>query len=124
VAAIETVATLAREFQVAAHIVHLSSADGVRVVEAAQASGTTLSAEACPHYLTFAASEIADGGTPYKCAPPIRSAEHREELWRALKRGVCTLIASDHSPAPSALKNVEIGDFVTAWGGIASLELS
>src|SRR5438477_741184 len=35
VAAIETVATLAREYQLAAHIVHVSSADGMEIVQAA-----------------------------------------------------------------------------------------
>src|SRR5207244_768870 len=44
--------------------------------------------------------------------------------WHGLARGVCSLIASDHSPAPPALKNPETGDFMSAWGGIASLELS
>jgi allantoinase len=81
-----------------------------------------ITAETCPHYLTFAAEEIPDGATPFKCAPPIREAVHRRALWDGLASGALDLIATDHSPAPAALKTP--GDFVHAWGGIASLELS
>jgi allantoinase len=124
VAAIRKVAALAGEYRVAAHIVHVSSAEGAEAVAAARASGVSLTAETCPHYLTFAASEIPDGATSFKCAPPIRSSNSRDGLWRALERGICTVVASDHSPAPRALKQVDSGDFISAWGGIASLELS
>ena len=124
VAAIRTVAALAGEYHVAAHIVHVSSADGVAAVAAAQAAMVTLTAETCPHYLTFAADEIPNGATSFKCAPPIRSAQHRDGLWRALDRGICALVASDHSPAPRTMKHVDSGNFIAAWGGIASLELS
>jgi allantoinase len=124
VAAIRAIAALAGEYHVAAHIVHVSSAEGVRALTAAQAAGVNLTAETCPHYLTFAADDIPMGATAFKCAPPIREARHRDELWRALEQGVCALVASDHSPAPSAMKQVESGDFIAAWGGIASLELS
>jgi allantoinase len=123
-AAIRTIARLAGEYHVTAHIVHVSSAQGVEAVAATQAAGVRLTAETCPHYLTFTASEIAEGATPFKCAPPLRSADHREALWRALREGVCSLVASDHSPAPATMKRVDSGDFIEAWGGIASLELS
>jgi allantoinase len=123
-AAIRTIATLAGEYQVTAHIVHVSSAQGVAAVAAAQTAGIRLTAETCPHYLTFAANEIPDGATAFKCAPPIRWPEHRDALWQALERRVCTIVASDHSPAPASLKQVASGDFISAWGGIGSLELS
>jgi allantoinase len=79
--------------------------------------------ETCPHYLTFTADEIPDGGTAFKCAPPIRERQHREGLWAALGDGRIDLVASDHSPCPPALKRLDDGDFLAAWGGIASLEL-
>jgi allantoinase len=122
--AIDLVARLAAEFQVAAHIVHVSSREGVGAVARAQAAGLAVTAETCPHYLTFAADEIFAGATAYKCAPPIRDAGHRAALWSALQRGTLSMVASDHSPAPPSLKCVETGDFVAAWGGIASIELS
>lgn len=117
--AIDLVARLAREAGFRAHIVHVSSAAGVDAVRAAR-----ISAETCPHYLFASADRIADGATLWKCAPPIRSAADRESLWRALQSGDLSLVASDHSPAPEALKCVESGDFARAWGGIASLQLA
>jgi allantoinase len=72
--------------------------------------------------LTFAAADVPDGATELKCAPPIREARHRDALWQALDRRVLDLVATDHSPAPEAMKCR--GDFMRAWGGIASLELS
>jgi allantoinase len=113
---------LAEEFRSRVHIVHVSSAEGVAAIAAAKADGTSITAETCPHYLAFAADEIPDGDTTFKCAPPIRGAEHREALWHGLGSGALDLIATDHSPAPPALKTP--GDFTRAWGGIASLELS
>jgi allantoinase len=113
---------LAREFGCRTHIVHVACAAAAGEIARAKADGVSITAETCPHYLTFAAEEIPDGATEFKCAPPIREARHREALWQALERGVLDLVATDHSPAPPALKCP--GDFLRAWGGIASLELS
>ena len=72
---------------------------------------------------TFAAEEIPDDATEFKCAPPIRDRDTREDLWHALRMGWIEMIVSDHSPAPPNLRLREIGDFFAAWGGIASLQL-
>jgi allantoinase len=118
-------ARLATEFNAHVHIVHVSSAEGVAAVAAAKAAAVPMTAETCPHYLTFAADEIADGATEFKCAPPIRDAAHREALWQGLADGTLDLVATDHSPAPPEMKRPHgTGDFIAAWGGIASLELS
>lgn len=105
------------------HIVHLSSATSLDLVRAAKVRGLPLTVETCPHYLTFAAEEIPDGATEYKCAPPIRGAAERDALWIALLAGDIDLVASDHSPCLPAMKNTD-GDFFSAWGGIAALQLS
>jgi allantoinase len=124
VASVEMMASLAREYHVPTHIVHVSSSEGLSAVARARSAGAPLTAETCPHYLTFTADEISDGATAYKCAPPIREPRHRDALWEGLRQGACNMVASDHSPAPASLKAVESGDFATAWGGIASLELA
>jgi allantoinase len=105
------------------HIAHLADADSAALVRDAKAKGKALSVETCPHYLSFAAEEIAEGDTRFKCAPPIRSAKNRDALWTALLRGDIDILSSDHSPAPPALKMMEEGDFLRAWGGISSLQL-
>ena len=122
--AIALVTRLCRATRARTHIVHHSAASALGQLREARAEGLPLSAETCPHYLHFTAEEIPDGATPFKCAPPIRDAANRELLWRALAEGVLDLVASDHSPCTPALKAIEAGDFVAAWGGVAGLQLA
>ena len=57
------------------HILHVSSSDALPMIASAPgATAYRITAETCPHYLTFAAEEIPDGATQYKCCPPIREA--------------------------------------------------
>jgi len=122
--AIALLLRLGGEFGARIHIVHVSSADALGLLRGAKRAGGAITAETCPHYLTFAAEEIADGATEFKCAPPIRERENREKLWQALGDGTLDFITTDHSPCPPAMKLPEGGDFLRAWGGIASLQLS
>lgn len=121
--AVEMMIALSREFGTRVHIVHLSSADAVPLLRRARAKGVKITAETCPHYLHFTAEEIVDGATEFKCCPPIRERENREELWAGLADGTIDFIVSDHSPCPGEMKLRESGDFMQAWGGIASLQL-
>jgi allantoinase len=106
-----------------AHVVHLSSSDAVSMIASARRDDVRVTAETCPHYLAVAAEEIGDGQTLFKCSPPIREAANRELLWGGLKDGVLDQVVSDHSPCTVAMKNVDTGDFGSAWGGITSLQL-
>ena len=106
-----------------AHIVHLSSASALPMIRAAKAEGLPLTVETCPHYLCLTAEEIPDGATQFKCAPPIRPSSNREALWSGLLDGTIDLVVSDRSPCIPALKHLDVGDFMEAWGGIASLQL-
>ena len=115
---------LSREFDARVHVVHLSSSDALPCLRRARAEGAKITVETCPHYLTLTAEEIRDGATELKCAPPIRRRANREQLWHAIADGSIDLVATDHSPCPPAMKCRETGDFMRAWGGIASLELS
>nr|WP_253820927.1 allantoinase AllB [Agromyces terreus] len=106
-----------------AHILHLSSGDSLARIAAAKRDGVALSVETCPHYLTLTAEEIPAGATAFKCCPPIREAGNRDALWQGLERGELDFVVTDHSPATPELKFAGDGDFVEAWGGIASLQL-
>ena len=121
--AIALLLRLSREFYARVHIVHLASSHAIPQLQSAKSGSPLVSVETCPHYLTFAAEEIAGGATEFKCAPPIRERENRERLWAALGAGTIDLIASDHSPCPPEMKLREEGDFLRAWGGIASLQV-
>jgi allantoinase len=114
---------LARETGCRIHIVHHSSANALEMLRQAKSSGLPLTVETCPHYLHFAAEDIGDGATEFKCCPPIRERENREQLWDALRDGTIDFVVSDHSPCPPEMKLREQGDFMNAWGGISSLQL-
>jgi allantoinase len=130
--AIALLIRLAEEFRTPIHIVHLSSAQALPLLTAARDRGVPVTVETCAHYLWFAAEDIPDGATEYKCTPPIRSAENREELWKALDDGRIDFVATDHSPCPPEMKHRETGReknrqtsrFDDAWGGISSLGLA
>ena len=121
--AVELIIRLSREACARVHIVHHSSSDVLPALRRARAEGVRITAETCPHYLYFAAEEVADGATQFKCCPPIRERENREQLWAALDEGLIEMVVSDHSPCPPEMKLRESGDFLQAWGGISSLQL-
>ncbi len=111
------------------HVVHLADGDALPLLRAARASGVRVTVETCPHYLTFAAEDVPDGDTAFKCCPPIRESSHREALWGALSAGdvdppVIDVVVSDHSPCTPELKRLDVGDFGLAWGGIAGLQVA
>jgi allantoinase len=120
--AIAMMIRLCRDTGCRVHIVHLSSSDALPMLRAAKSEGLPITAETCPHYLTFAAEEIADGATHFKCCPPVRERENREKLWEAVKDGTIDMVVSDHSPCTPALKLLDDGDLMAAWGGISSLQ--
>jgi allantoinase len=124
VEAIKLLVRLAGEFHARVHIVHVSAAEVLPLIRQAKRAGVQLTAETCPHYLYFDAEQIPQGATEYKCAPPIRDAANREQLLTAVLDGTLDLVASDHSPCPPELKQRETGDFLAAWGGIASLQVA
>jgi allantoinase len=122
--AIALMIRLCEEYRCRTHIVHLSSAASIEPILAAKQKGLPLTVETAPHYLYFHAESIPDGNPLFKCAPPIREKLNNERLWEGLRQGIIDFVATDHSPAPPALKAVDTGDLTRAWGGISSLQLS
>lgn len=104
------------------HIVHLSSADAIPIIEKAKKEGVNITVETCFHYLFFESETIPDAQPEFKCCPPIRESSNREKLWKALKDGVIDMVVSDHSPCTEELKQKGNGDYLEAWGGIPSLQ--
>ncbi len=112
--------TFAEETGCALHLVHLSSGRAVRSVAAARARGVDASCETCPHYLVLDEDDAEALGAVAKCAPPLRPAAERDQLWAELLAGHVDLVATDHSPAPAELKAGE--DMFAAWGGISGAQ--
>jgi allantoinase len=124
VEAIALLIRLAAEFHTPIHVVHLSAAEALPILAEARGRGVPISVETCAHYLWFAAEDIPDGATEFKCAPPIREQTNRELLWGALESGLIDSIVTDHSPCPPAMKRQDVGQWDLAWGGIAGLGLA
>jgi allantoinase len=117
--AITSALSLASEAGCALHIAHVSCGSAAALVAEARAAGADVTCETCPHYLTLTEEDAERIGLPAKCAPPLRSEDERAGLWRAVRLGTIDLIASDHSPAPPALKQ---GHAFSAWGGISGCQ--
>jgi allantoinase len=119
VEAITSALALAGEAGCALHIAHVSCGSAAALVAEARAAGADVTCETCPHYLALTAEDAERIGVLAKCAPPLRSSEERDGLWRAVRLGTIDLIASDHSPAPPALRQ---GHAFAAWGGISGCQ--
>jgi allantoinase len=122
--AIAMIIRLCEETKCPTHIVHLSSANSIKQIIEAKRKGLPLTVETAQHYLFFNAEDIPDGDTRFKCAPPIREKENNEKLWQALKDGIIEFVATDHSPATPDLKELNSGNLLKAWGGIAGLQFA
>jgi len=122
--AIAMLIRLAEEFDTPVHIVHLATAKALPLISEARNRGVPITVETCVQYLWFAAEEIPDSATEFKCAPPIRNSGNRESLWIGLQFGLIDMVATDHSPCPPAMKRRDEGLWNQAWGGIASLGLA
>jgi allantoinase len=118
--AIARAIALAQESGCSLHVVHVSTGRGVALVADARARGVDVSCETCPHYLVLTEDDAEALGNVAKCAPPLRPRYESEALWRALADGTLPMVASDHSPAPWAMKGGD--DAFAAWGGISGCQ--
>lgn len=121
--AIKLILNLCREYRCPVHIVHLAASDVLPLIESAKNDGLPVTVETAPHYLYFDDDTIPNADTRYKCAPPIRNAQNRNKLRNALNSGIIDFVATDHSPAPPDMKELDSGDLGKAWGGISSHQL-
>jgi dihydropyrimidinase len=84
-----------------AYIVHLSSRDALNAVREARDRGLPAFAETCPQYLYLSADDMARPGfegAKYVCSPPLRPADHQDDLWAGLKQGDLQVVSTDHAP--------------------------
>lgn len=127
--AVFRIITFSEALDVPIHIFHVSGAESAAEIERAQARGVKVTAETCPHYLTFTAKDLdrpGFEGAKYIFGPPARTTADQEALWTYLKRGVISVISSDHSPSryddPKGKKvGGENGPFSTVPNGIPGL---
>ena len=115
--ATQTIITLLKETKCRGHICHVSHPEVAKLIEHAQMEGIDITAETCPHYLTFCTSDYLEKGCQYGCAPPLKDEKSREGLWEYVKKGVLSCIASDYSPGmPENRSDVGRATYETGFG--------
>ncbi len=111
--------------RVPVYIVHLSTAAGLRVIEAAQERGLPVYAEVCPQHLLLddTCYEDPERGLQYIMAPPARKAADAAALWQGLGQGSIAVVATDHCSFTFGDKlSHGRDDFSKAPGGIPGVE--
>ena len=118
---------LSHRFQRRLHVLHLTTAQEVHYLRANRTPEITV--ECTPNHLFLTEEDYDRLGTLVQMNPPIRSAEHQEELWKGLHDGTIDFIATDHAPhtleekakpypdSPSGMPGVEtsLPLLITAW---------
>ena len=80
------------------HIAHVSSREALEVVRRFQRTGSTATAETCPHYLFFTEADLERVGPYAKINPPLRKPDDQTALWEGLRDGTLMAVTTDHSP--------------------------
>jgi dihydroorotase len=90
---------LSRETGRPVHVLHVSTRDELPLIQKAKREGVAVTAEVTPQHLFFASPGCYDClGAYVQMNPPIRNAEHREGLWKAVQEGLFDVFGSDHAP--------------------------
>ena len=82
------------------YIVHLSSRHALNEVRQARTEGLPAFAETCPQYLFLSLDDMANGfeGAKFVCSPPLRPADHQQDLWKGLIHDDLQVVSTDHCP--------------------------
>ncbi len=116
---------LAEAAQVPVYIVHLSARDALHAVREGRDRGSQVFAETCPQYLFLSIDDMGNGfeGAKFVCSPPLRSADHQDELWTGLIKDDLQLVATDHCPFDfEGQKDLGKGDFRKVPNGLPGVE--
>jgi allantoinase len=120
--AVQRAVALAEAVGASIYIVHMSSPAAVEIVRQAKQRGVRVYAETAPQYLLLDRS-LLDALGPYaKCAPPLRSPESVERLWRYVLDGTIDTIGSDHAPFTQTEKAAGLTDIWQAPNGLTGIE--
>lgn len=122
--AVSAAAAVARDAGAHLHVAHLSSAAGLKAAEDAIQNGTSLTLETCPQYLLLTERDFERVGVAMKMLPPVRTEADREALRDGLRRGVITMVSTDHAPHTDEEKTRELDEAPAGSPGVQTLYLS
>jgi allantoinase len=120
--AVKKLIQFARGISARIHISHLSTREGVEAVRKAKRQGVRITAETCPHYLTFTRKDMKKQGPYLKMNPSLKGAKDVDALWRGLRDGAVDIVTSEHAPGTRAEKEPGWKDIWKAWGGVPAIE--
>ena len=107
-------------------IVHTTNIQALDEVANARWRGQKVFVETCPQYLVLDDSVYYNEdwlqAAKYVCSPPIRTAEDRDALWRAIRRGEVQTVSTDHCSFTTAQKLAGRDNFTAIPGGIPGVE--
>jgi dihydropyrimidinase len=108
------------------YVVHVSAKGAMEAIRAAAERGVPVFGETCTHYLTLDTENLARPdfeGAKYVCSPALRSREHREALWQAVRKGWINAVSSDHCGFDWAVqKHMGLGNFAGIPNGCPGLQ--
>jgi dihydropyrimidinase len=107
------------------YIVHLSSREALNAVRMARDEGLPAFAETCPQYLFLSLDDMGNGfeGAKFVCSPPLRPADHQDELWKGLVHDDLQVVSTDHCPFDfHGQKEMGRGDFRNVPNGLPGVE--
>ncbi len=116
---------LAEVAEAPVYIVHMSATDALNELRQARNEGLPAYAETCPQYLFLTLDDLGNGfeGAKFVCSPPLRPAEHAEELWKGLQTGDLQVVSTDHCPFDfHGQKDLGQGDFRKVPNGLPGVE--
>jgi dihydroorotase len=101
------------------HILHVSTADELPLIQAAKSCGLGTTCEVTPQHLAFFAPECYERlGSHVQMNPPIRAREHGQALWKGLGEGLFDVFGSDHAPHTLAEKAKPYPDSPSGMPGV------
>ncbi|HZY25833.1 MAG TPA: dihydroorotase [Bacteroidales bacterium] len=96
---------LAREYNTRLHILHLSTADELKLFDnSLPLKQKRITGEVCVHHLWFDDTSYNDLGTLIKWNPAIKTRFDRDALINGVKNNLIDIIATDHAPHTLAEK--------------------
>ena len=112
---------LAKETGARLHIMHISTAKELTLLENKPIEEKNITAEACVSHLFFCDKDYERFGARIKCNPAIKSEADRDALRQALKENLIDVIGTDHAPH---LLSEKQGGALKAVSGMPTLQFS
>lgn len=91
-------AALARKHGARLHILHLSSASELELLDRGPLADRKITGEVCVHHLWFTDEDYAQKNQYIKWNPSIKTRADRDALRKAVADGTLAVVATDHAP--------------------------